>query len=309
MKKDTLMFIINPMAGGYRETVWEDVVVILDKFDRDFEYYKTKCMGDATRKVQELIKEGYRHFVGIGGDGTISEIVNGFMMQNYVDYDELILSAVSFGTGNDWVRYYGQSPDLEAALTNIINAPIRTQDVGLIHYYEDGEHRRKYFLNAAGFGFDAQIIKSTKEMSASQRGQKMTYLYTLLKCLISSKKINFKITGDDGTVINEKVLSISVGNGKYTGGGMIQTPDAVNTDGMLDTAVFGDIHKTVVIKNVKRLYDGSLKEEKNPHIYHFRSGVVDIEAPVSTICEIDGELIGSGPYKIELVKNALRVQI
>ncbi len=132
----------------------------------------------------------------------------------------------------------------------------------------------------------------------------MTYLYTLLKCLISCKKINFKITTEDeGFIINEKTLSISVGNGKYTGGGMMQTPDADNTDGLFDTAVYGNIQKYVVIKNVHRLYDGSIKEEKNPHIYHFRSKEVNIEAPVSTICEIDGELIGTGPYNIETIKD------
>lgn len=310
MKKDTLMFIINPKAGGYKESVWEDLVVIMDKNDKEFAYYKTKCIGDATRKVQDFIKDGYRHFVGIGGDGTISEIANGFMMQNYVDYDELTLSAVSYGTGNDWVRGYGQSKDLSEALMNILNAPVRVQDVGLIHYYENGEHRRKYFLNAAGFGFDAQIIKSTKQMTASQRGHKMTYLYTLLKCLMSSKKIKFKITTEDKEFcINEKTLSISVGNGKYTGGGMMQTPDADNTDGMLDTSVFGDIKKFVVIKDVNRLYDGSIKEEKNPHMHFFRSKEVNIEAPVNTICEIDGELIGTGPYKIELIPGVLRVRI
>lgn len=310
MKKDTLMFIINPVSGGYKESVWEELVVLMDKNDKEFSYYKTKCIGDATRKVQDFIKDGYRHFVGIGGDGTISEIANGFMMQNYVDYDELTLSAISSGTGNDWVRNYGQSSDLSVALMNILNAPIRTQDIGLIHYYENGEHRRKYFLNAAGFGFDSQIIKSTKEMTASQRGHKMTYLYTLLKCLLSSKKINFKITTEDeGFIINEKTLSISVGNGKYTGGGMMQTPDADNTDGLFDTAVYGNIQKYVVIKNVHRLYDGSIKEEKNPHIYHFRSKEVNIETPVSTICEIDGELIGTGPYNIEIIKGALRVRM
>ena len=308
MKKDTLMFIINPAAGGYTDSVWQDVAVVMDRNNQEFAFYKTTCAGDAVKMVQNFITEGYRHFVAIGGDGTVSEVLNGFMLQNVVDYDELLLSAVSYGTGNDCVRYYGQSPVLEEALQGIISGTIHTQDVGLVHYYQDGEHRRKYFINSAGFGFDAQIIKATKSMTAKERGHKLTYLYSLLKCLLSSKKIPFTVCYEGGC-ISENVLSISVGNGKYTGGGMMQTPDAVNNDGFFDVAVFGDISKFTVIKNVNRLYNGSIKQAKESNMYHFRTSELTIEAPVETICEIDGELIGTGPYKIEIVRNALKVKL
>lgn len=308
MKKDVLMFIINPKAGGYKESVWEDVAVILDKNNREFNFYKTKCAGDATRKVQDCIKEGYRHFVGIGGDGTISEIVNGMMMQNYVDYDELLLSAISYGTGNDWVRYYGQSKDLNMAVRGVLFGRIRTQDVGLIHYYQDGEHKRKYFMNAAGFGYDAQIIEATKNMTAKQRGSKTAYLGSLLKCLYKTKKIDYTFKYDNGE-FTEHTLSVSVGNGRYTGGAMLQTPDAVIDDGLFDVSVFGDVSKFAVIQNVRRLYSGTIKEYKNHHMIYFRTSHLRMEAPVETICEIDGEIIGSAPYDIEIVKGALRVQI
>ena len=145
-------------------------------------------------------------------------------------------------------------------------------------------------------------------MTAKERGRKLTYLYSLLKCLISSKKIPFTVCYEGGC-ISENVLSISVGNGKYTGGGMMQTPDAVNNDGFFDVAVFGDISKFTVIKNVNRLYNGSIKQAKESNMYHFRTSELTIEAPVETICEIDGELIGTVPYKIEIVRNVLRVKL
>ena len=74
-------------------------------------------------------------------------------------------------------------------------------------------------------------------------------------------------------------------------------------------AVFGDISKFTVIKNVNRLYNGSIKQAKESNMYHFRTSELTIEAPVETICEIDGELIGTGPYKIEIVRNALKVKL
>jgi len=302
------MFIINPNAGTYSEKAWEDIVIMLDKNSVEFDYYKTKAIGDATKKVQGFIADGYRHFVAIGGDGTISEIVNGFLMQNVVDYDELVLSAISMGTGNDWIRGYGQSKDLSKALMSILRSPIKVQDVGLIHYYENGEHRRKYFVNSAGFGFDAKIIESTKKLSKSQRNHKMVYLFTLMKCLFTTKKIKFRVKYDEGEIC-EDTLSICVGNGMYTGGGMMQTPGADNCDGLFQTAVFGDVSKMFVIKEVKRLYDGSLKSAKNKNMYHFPTKELFIEAPEETICEIDGEMIGTGPYHIEILKNVLRVRM
>lgn len=303
-----LMFIINPKAGGFKEAVWEDVVYFLDQKGVDFDYYKTKCAGDATNRVPEFVKKGYRHFVAIGGDGTVSEVVNGIMRQDSAPRDEIVFSAILFGTGNDWVRNYKQKNSVLEALDDILNSEVKPQDVGVIRYYEGGMEKSRYFVNSAGFGFDAQIIKATKQLTSAQRGKRFIYLFTLLKCLITCKKINYKVIFDAGCV-EQPTLSISIANGKYTGGGMQQTPDADMADGALDGVVFGNIGKHVVIRNVNRLFSGRIKDEKHKNIHHFRSEKVVITSPEDTIGEVDGELIGSGPYTIEVIPAAIRVQL
>ena len=43
-----------------------------------------------------------------------------------------------------------------------------------------------------------------------------------------------KVYVDDQLVVNDLVYSATIGIGKYNGGGMLQTPDAVADDGLFD---------------------------------------------------------------------------
>ena len=44
-----------------------------------FEFHFTTCRGDATRLARLSLLEGVERVVCVGGDGTLNEIVNGFM--------------------------------------------------------------------------------------------------------------------------------------------------------------------------------------------------------------------------------------
>lgn len=302
---DNLLFIINPKAGN------GDIQLALDDIGRlardrgiDYETYFTTAQNDGCNQVKLFLKQGYRNFIVMGGDGTINEVVNGIFQQQEVPYSEIAIGLISKGTGNDWGRYYHYTGDHLEAFRSIISGKISTQDIGVIRHTNQGELQTSYFANIAGFGFDAEVVMATNRMMARGRRKQSAYLFNLLKCLISNKSVEMRIESD-GRVIEGAVFSISVGNGKYSGGGMMQTPAAIIDDGLLDVTIYLHMPKTRVLANVKRLYNGTIQQVKG--IISLRSKHIKIEFNKPVFAETDGEIIGDGPYEISVLPGALRI--
>lgn len=305
--KEELFFIINPNAGSNKNEKWKEIFEYLDEKKIAYNYYLTKSQNDAISNVPKFIEEGYRNFVVVGGDGTTNEVVNGIFSQTTVPYSEICMGSISLGTANDWNRYYGWDSDLRVSLDRIIKHNITKQDVGVVKFTENGERKTKYFVNSIGFGFDAEIVKMTNALTHEQRGKKTAYLFSLLKCLIKCKKLKVNIDADDFQY-KGKILSINVGNGKFSGGGMQQTPDAIINDGNYDISIFGDITKFFVIRNVSKLYNGTIKKVSGKNVIFARtSNRIRIEIATPTFAEIDGEIIADGPYELTTLNGGLNV--
>ena len=305
--KEELFFIINPNAGSNKNEKWKEIFSYLNEKGVAYNYYLTKSRNDAISNVPRFIEEGYRNFVVVGGDGTTNEVVNGIFSQTTVPYSEICMGSISLGTANDWNRYYGWDSDMHASLDRILKHNITKQDVGVVKFSENGETKTKYFANSIGFGFDAEIVKMTNALTHEQRGKKTAYLISLLKCLIKCKKLRITINSEDFKY-QGKTLSINIANGKFSGGGMQQTPDAIINDGCYDISIFGDITKFFVIRNVNKLYNGTVKKVSGKNVIFGRTAnQINISATTPTFAEIDGEIIGDGPYELTMLKGGLNV--
>ncbi len=64
----------------------------------------------------------------------------------------------------------------------------------------------------------------------------------------------------DGQKISRDFFTISVGIGRYSGGGMLQTPNAIPDDGLFDITIIKNIGKGDIILSLKKLYDGTISE-------------------------------------------------
>src|ERR1035437_5637570 len=239
------LVIVNPNAGnGKGKKDWDKISALLKKEDLHFTARFTEKKGHAIDITREAISAGFRKIATVGGDGTLNEVVNGVFLNEICPTLDISLALIPVGTGNDWGKMFGIQPDYEKAIKIISANKQMIHDVGLISFYDGTEKKSRYFINIAGLGFESVVVRKTNIQKDKGRSGKLIYFYNLLTSLLSYKNTKAEVV-IDGRKIHAEVFSINVGNGRYCGGGMRQTPDALPNDGILNVTV---------IKNRKRTH-------------------------------------------------------
>jgi YegS/Rv2252/BmrU family lipid kinase len=297
--------IINPYAGGNMNALtWDRISNELKEAGIHFVHQVSEYHGHIISIVNKDIVKGNRRFIIVGGDGSLNEMVNGIYKQSIVPPDEIITAHISLGTGNDWQRTHGLPSGSLNIIERIKTGHTKMQDIGVVRYFKAGEAKVNYFVNVAGMGFDAFVVMNTQKKIENISRRKFAYLRSLLFSLLSYKCKRVQITIDGKEVFGESLFSFNAGIGKYNGGGMMQVPDAIPDDGMLDITIFRKMHKLKVIANVKRLYDGSFKSL--PEVSQFRCKTVEFDSEYPVMLECDGELLGHSPAQFTIIPQGFR---
>ncbi len=305
--KNKFYIILNPNAGkGATLSNWPHMMQTLNDANMEYEYQFIEDSQHCQDIVRIRIKEGYRRFICVGGDGTLNLIVNAVFSQDKVESKEIYLGHIPMGTGNDWRKYFNLPLNYIEAIQIIQKGHTFVQDVGKVSYFKDGESQKAFFMNICGLGFDSEIAKKTNKIKKRGNRTKFAYLRGLLFTLLDYKFKNLRIEIDQ-EVVEGDFLSVSIGNGKYSGSGMIQTPDAIIDDGLLDITLYEKMSKLKVVKNIRKLYNGNLLTVKG--VKSYRGKVLNISSSQSFFAEIDGEIIPEGPYEITVIPKALNVYV
>ena len=145
--------IVNPVAGSGRGlTDWPQISKLLRDHHIVPEYAFTERKYHAIELAVEAVNNGFRKIVVVGGDGTIHEVVNGLFIQKVVPTQDVLLSVIAVGTGNDWIRMFGIPRKYSEAIRAIVEGHSFLQDVGKISYYQSSYKQTRYMANVAGVG-------------------------------------------------------------------------------------------------------------------------------------------------------------
>ena len=306
---DKWIVLVNPHAGtGKGKKDWNKINEHLSQSTIEFEAFNTKHREHALALTSKFIKKGYRKFIVAGGDGTLNEVVNGIFTQKNIPTEEFLVAMIPVGTGNDWCRMFDIPFDYEKAVKTIQKGRVFQQDIGKVSFYQGDVKKQRFFINVAGMGYDAIVAAKTNKDKERGRGGILVYLKNLLSSLLFYRFSEVKMMFDgDKKPCNCKVFSISVGICKYNGGGMMQLPNAVADDGLLDITLIKKIGRFTVIKQIKNLYDGSFIE--HPKVETLRATHVQIESNPKINLEVDGESLGHSPFHFEIFPRSLKVLI
>jgi len=299
------LVIVNPNAGkGRGAKDWDKISVILKKENLSFAVKFTERKGHAIILTLEAISAGFRKIITVGGDGTLNEVVNGVFSNDVCPSKEISLALIPVGTGNDWGRMFGIPLNYEIAVKIIRDNKMMVHDVGLVSYYDGTEKKKRYFINIAGLGFESVVVRKTNLQKEKGHGGKLIYFYNLLTSLLSYNNTKAEII-IDGEIIHADVFSVNIGNGRYCGGGMRQTPDALPNDGLLDVTIINGMGKFEIIRNLKILYDGTILN--HPKIDGYKCKSIKVSSDSIIYTEADGESLGHTPAEFSIIPASINI--
>ena len=300
--------IVNPVAGGGRGL---DDFPLISRLLREahiaYEPVFTEHKFHATELTVSAVREGYRHIIAVGGDGTLHEVVNGLFIQREVRPDEVLLAVIAVGTGNDWVRTFGISNRYQDAVRAIAEGCSFLQDVGAVSYEEAHYRQCRYMANVAGAGFDALAVRKFSHLK--EKGRKSSWLFTwcLVRSFFRYKSTGMKVWVDDRLVYNNLLFSVAIGICKYNGGGVQQLPEAVADDGMFDVSLIRPVHFWHLLFRFHYLFNGGIYRIR--HVLRERGSRIRIESSPEVSVEVDGESLGESPLEFTVLHRAIRIVV
>ena len=300
------LVVVNPNAGrrkGLRD--WEKISDNFSRYGLRYHAIFTERPGHATEIVTEQVdRRGFRRIVVVGGDGTMNEVVNGVFRQKRYKTTDITLGMITVGTGNDWGRMFGIPADYEEAVRILTRNQTFIQDAGMVRYCNEDEPGDRYFVNIAGMGFDAEVTRKTNRLKEKGRGGILLYFMNIFTSLLNFRHVEALISVD-GLDVENKIFSMNVGICRYSGGGMIQAPNAVPDDGLFDLTVIRKLSKPDVILSLKRLYNGTI--HMHPKVDSYTGRSIRVESRETIRLETDGETLGHTPIEFSIIPKSVKV--
>jgi YegS/Rv2252/BmrU family lipid kinase len=281
---DTLV-ILNPAARGDRANRWRTRI---ESIARGSVLCATSRSGEAETMARHAAQEGFEKIVAAGGDGTINEVVNGIAGSNAA------LGLLPMGTVNVFAMELGlPSNDLGRCWDIIQSGHTRLVDLPSAN--------EKHFVQLAGVGLDAQVVKETS-LAFKRNFGPLSYLISAAQ--IAARKPPRLFIESENASIDEGSF-VLVGNGRLYGGPFPFFKHAVIDDGLFDVVVFKRLGYLEIIKYLQDVVFSS--DIRVPEIEYFQTRHLRVTSDQDVPVELDGELVGNCPVEFRVQEKALRV--
>jgi diacylglycerol kinase (ATP) len=248
---------------------------------------------DALVRLRAAVREGTGAVLAVGGDGMVSlalQALAGSLVP---------LGVVAVGTGNDFARALGL-PVREPARAGRLAAEALKE--GRLREIDLGRVDGGWYGTVLCSGFDSRVNDRGNRMRLP--AGRFKYDLAIALELAAFRPFPYRITLDDGPVIETEATLVAVGNGSSYGGGMRICADARPDDGLFDVTVVGDCSRATLLKVFPQVYKGT--HLGHPKVTVHRAAKVTLEAAGLT-AYADGEPLGPLPVTAECVPGALRL--
>ncbi len=300
------VFIVNPhSANGATGEEWPQISQMARELLGDFEIRMTRRQGDATDLTREHLLSGAQIIVCVGGDGTLNEVVNGFMDTTGPIRKDALLGFLPNGTGCDFVRTVPIPSDPEQSLKIIKYGRPTSIDIGHLNYINHaGKHCSRFFHNITSFGIGGEVDERVNR-SSKAFGPFLSFIWsTIISILLYGKK-EVRLRIDDGNEKTYSVWNIAVANGQFHGGSMWVAPEALIDDGQFHVTIIGDLSLPEVFRHLPKLYNGKIKDISKVHTVTGRR--IKAMTNQRVLLDVDGEQPGILPAEFEIFPRAIRI--
>lgn len=277
-----ILVILNPAARSERARhTWERIESLPGA-----KVQLTAAQGDARSLAIWGVEQGFRTIVAAGGDGTINEVVNG------IAGADVALGILPLGTMNVFAAELGLPNDLKYAWEIVRSGRTRKIDLA-----RAGDH---YFVQLAGVGLDAQVVKETTWASKKSLGP-LSYLISAAQ-IASRKPPLLEVEAND---LRREGSFVLIGNGRYYGLPVKVFRDAVIDDGKLDVLIFKNLGYLDIARYLGGIMMGTHPELVD--VEYFQTKKLIVRSAEEVPVEADGELVGKLPVTFRISSRKLRV--
>jgi YegS/Rv2252/BmrU family lipid kinase len=315
-----LLVIVNNAAAKARHA-WPSVKDQLLVNDIEFDLHETTHAGNATTKTQAALKSGVTTIAAVGGDGTLSEVAQGFFQfaANPEQQPALLnpaasLAVIPAGTGDDFARgLMGRRETLRHWIDVLVahcrnETPETTRQTDVLYGVCDNYLTPFICLNASTMGIGGETAgrvalqgKFMRSFSGEAR-----FAAAALASLFAWRERQVRVTVDGVTHEGQMNLA-AVANGLYAGGGMMLSPQATIDDGKLDVVSASGLTRAQVMRELARIHKGG--HVANPKVRIVQGTRVRIETfkPEDAMpLEADGNVRGVTPVEFRVMPGVLR---
>ncbi len=329
------LVIANPAARSGRTHLEIEATALRERIG-PVDLALTRHAGHATTLARGAVAEGRRLVISVGGDGVMSEVVDGLLTPKGpaprssepgapASFQAQALSTpalgiVAAGTGGDFRRSLGLGPGRDAYVGAIAAGRERLVDVARACFVgHDGCGVRRHVVNVLSAGIGGLVDRYTAAMPAAVPGR-LAYGGAALAAVVACRRRRLlcRATLADGRSVERRLWShaVVVANGHTFGGGMRVAPDARVDDGLLDVVVLEPPTRLTLLHYFLSIYRG--EHLTKPGVSTFRCTRVELlpwdeERPAGAPrrdlfpLDVDGDALGDIPLSVEVLPARLRV--
>jgi len=289
--------ILNPAAGRGAAGRAESVVARAFRAQGwAVDVARTDGPGHGQELAAAAVRQGAKHVVAVGGDGTVHEVANGLLRTAAA----AALGVVPIGSGNDFAKLvgvYGYDP--ARAVARLVTARSRRFDAGRVC--------DEWFVNSVGFGFGPAVVKARNAMR-QLRGF-LSYLVPIVKTFFTFEPAVFEVAAP-GFRERGYMMMVEVCNGTTAGGSYRFAPDADPADGKMDVCLIRRVSLPRFLIAIPRVMRGTHLTMREVAL--IKTATLVIRSPQGPlVLHMDGELRepGVNACTVKLERRRLNVLV
>ncbi len=276
--------ILNPAARGEKAKAMSDKI---RRLAHGSSFKLSPARGHTQLLAKQAVEEGFKTIVAAGGDGTINEVVNGMAGS------DATLGILPVGTMNVFAAELGLP-------TNNLRECWELIEAGNVRRVDLPRANKNYFVQLAGVGLDAQVVKETSWNFRKNFGP---LSYVISATQIAARKPPRLVVDAEGKL--REGSFVLIGNGRYYGGPFVIFKDAQIDDGMLDVLIFKNLGYLDIVRYLNAIVFGN--HVTLPDVEYFQTVKATIRSEQEVPVEVDGELIGHLPVSFRFSSRKLKV--
>lgn len=274
--------MIQKFFATHKQFAVVDTIIVedLNKFD------------DATKRLCSHRNLDYV-MVG-GGDGTVASVLNALK-----DRQKIIYGFLPLGTTNLFAYNLGlPERSVKKCLEILADQHVRSIHLGSINGVR--------FLNFADIGIVTTVAQRISSRAKRLWGP-LAYYAMGLRTLPSHPPFNCQLT-IDGQTQNLRTYNLGVVNGNYYGA--LHRPSLQNSsvyNDMLTVVYSADLSRVGFLGDATSFLVGS--QERRRHLSMIATPNLTIQTEYPQNIQADGEIIGTTPADVKIIKDAIRVLV